>query len=156
MRRDETRSMDLVVELLKVMLSKIVSDEFAAECPLLAKWLVKRSAGLLHADRQRFEERWLVDLEDRKTPLRKRFFAGKVFAVALRLRRGPYLVRLAVIQRLQRSLPKRDRVHAWVRRELRRVSTIQNADGSVSWFACTHGFWSGGCVRPFQGEASSD
>lgn len=96
----------LLLLILKALLSKVVGDEFTATCPNLARWLVRRSAKRLTVDRERYEEQWLADLEDRKTPLRKIFFALGILRAAAVLRRESAPVRQTAKKEIVNKDPK--------------------------------------------------
>ena len=65
----------------------VMASEQQGSASALARWLVRRSARVLNQDRERYEEQWLADLEDRKTPLRKLWFALGVWRASVHLRR---------------------------------------------------------------------
>jgi hypothetical protein len=78
---------DLLLALLKSLATKVAFEELGSGCSAVARGLVKLSARWLIADKERYEEQWLADLEDRKTPLRKFLFSIGLLRAAAVLRR---------------------------------------------------------------------
>jgi hypothetical protein len=89
---------ELFFALLKGLLGKIVTDEFSAGCQAFAEWLVRKSAGRLATDRDRYLEQWLADLNDRKSSLQKLFFAFGIVIASAVLRQPAASVRRALGQ----------------------------------------------------------
>ena len=87
------RVSEVLFALLTSLLGRTVAEEIGAACQSLARWLIKRSAVMLTDDQERYEEQWLADLDDRKTPLRKLVFALGIVRAAGVLRRESPRVR---------------------------------------------------------------
>ena len=100
---------EILLAILKSSLGKIVTDEFSAGSSALARWIVKRSARALFDDRERYEEQWLADLEDRKTPLQKLSFAVGILWAARGLK-GAFSGEPPVVQTPVTEVSERSRL----------------------------------------------
>lgn len=78
---------EFILAVVTGVLVRAVADECGIGFKNISRWIVKRSVGPLAEERERYEEQWLADLEDRKTAVRQMLFALGVVLAARVLRR---------------------------------------------------------------------
>lgn len=140
---------ELLLAVLKGLLGKVVAEELAVAWQTLLRWLVKRSARRLNDDQERYEEQWMADLDDRKTPLRKLLFALGLLWAARVVRRESAAHRPSAQARGNDSASVDTRILKLIRvlKKVRRRATdadtfeILGEDGSIGYAKVTIQDW---------------